>query len=89
MGRPKITGHAVSRFRKRVEAVPYDMAVQNLDTPTIRLAIEMGACGVKLPSGHRAVIWNGAIVTVHPKPPRQSSGKWIKGRPNIDHDDDY
>lgn len=79
MGRAKITAHAVSRFRKRVEPMPYDAVVAQLDSPAVRLAIEIGACGVRLPSGHRAVIVNGAVVTIHPKFPHKP-GKFIKGR---------
>ncbi len=80
MGRAKITGHAVSRYRKRVDALSYDEVVAQLDTPAVRLAIEIGACGVRLPSGHRAVIVNGAVVTIHPKVAYQKTGKFVRGR---------
>lgn len=80
----RVSGHAVSRYRKRVEPLMHDEIVRLLDTPAVRLAIQIGATGVKLPSGHRAVIKNGTIVTIHPKPKAQRVGKFVRGRPDIE-----
>lgn len=62
-----ISEHAIERYQERVEPCSRDAALANLDTPTVRLALSIGACGVKLPTGHRLVIRGGAVVTVLPK----------------------
>lgn len=62
-----VTGHAVSRYRERVEAVTFDVAMARLSSPTIRKAIEIGCPSVKLPGGQRVIIEGNSIVTVHPR----------------------
>ena len=76
-----ITSHAISRYRKRVESLPARQVEDNLDTPTIRLAIRLGCCSVKLPNGNRAIIADGKIVTVLGKPRKHRTGKHMRGRP--------
>lgn len=61
------TFHAVQRYRERVADIPEEQVVAVLSTPVIQQAIAMGCRAVKLSSGHRAVIADGRIVTVHPK----------------------
>jgi hypothetical protein len=61
-----VTNHAVLRYQQRVRAVSIDEARQALDTPTIRTAATIGAPYVRLPSKHRVVIANHAVVTVLP-----------------------
>lgn len=65
-----VTSHAVSRYRKRVEAVTHDEAVAVMDTPFIRRAIEFGAKTVKLGTGYRLIIADGKVVTVMKGPPK-------------------
>lgn len=61
-----LTTHATERYRERVADVSVAAVVAALDTPAIRLALCIGARAVRLPSGHRAVIKDGAIVTITP-----------------------
>lgn len=70
-----VTSHAISRYRKRVEPVSYDEAIQRMDTPAVRQAIAFGASAVVLPTGQRLVIADGKIVTVNPKSTHQKWGK--------------
>ncbi len=62
----RVTAHAVSRYRERVEQVDHDTAHARLSTPAIHLAASFGNCEVILPSGHHAVICNATVVTVRP-----------------------
>jgi len=73
-----VTAHAISRYRERVEPVSYDEAHARLTTDRIRKGIEFGAREIILGTGHHAVVVDGCIVTVRPKPvtkPRKS-GRW-------------
>lgn len=63
-----VTAHAISRYRERVEPVTFDEAYRRLSTPLIRKAIEFGAREIILGTGHKAVVVDGLIVTVRPKP---------------------
>lgn len=74
----RISSHAVSRYRKRVEPLPYDQVMAQLDCPAVRLAIEIGANAVKLPSGHRAIIADGKVVTVLSKPKHRAALRGTK-----------
>jgi hypothetical protein len=62
----RITNTAVLRFQEFVANVSQPDAVAALDTPVMALAAKMGACAVILPRGQRAVIQDGAVVTVLP-----------------------
>lgn len=62
----RVSSHAISRYRERVACVDYDTARAALSTPIIQRAIEFGARYVRLPSGHRVRIVDGAVVTVLP-----------------------
>lgn len=62
-----ITTHAIERFQQRIANLPADEVRARLSTPAILAAVKLGTCQVKLPSGHRAVIAHGRIVTVRPK----------------------
>jgi hypothetical protein len=64
----RVTSHAISRYRERVEPVSYDEAMARLSTARIRLMIAFGAREIILQSGHHAVVESGVIVTVRPKP---------------------
>lgn len=64
-----VTRHAIERFRQRVEDLLVRSVIKRLTTPTIRKAVEFGASGVRLGSGHLVVIQGSTIVTV--KTPRK------------------
>lgn len=61
-----VTRHAIERYQERVENVPASEVWKRLSTNAIKIAIEMGASSVKLPSGHKAIISpkDGVITTV-------------------------
>lgn len=61
-----VTAHAVVRYQERIANLSDDDVRARLDTPAIRAAIKFGAPYVRLGSGHRVVIANGAVVTVLP-----------------------
>lgn len=67
-----VTAHAIERYQQRVADVTPAEARAALSTPAFVKAAEIGACAVKLSTGHRAVIENGCVVTVHPKKARWS-----------------
>ena len=61
-----VTTHAIERYTDRVEQVSDAVAVARLTSATIQAAANFGARFVRLPTGHRVVIENGAVVTVLP-----------------------
>lgn len=63
---PCITAHAVQRFRERVCDMPEHMIVAVLTCPAVIMALEFGAPFVRLGTGQRIVIEDGAIITVLP-----------------------
>ena len=63
-----VTSHAISRYRERVEPLTYDEVFARLSTQRIRQMIDFGAREIILGSGHHAVVVDGVIVTVRPKP---------------------
>lgn len=64
----RVSGHAISRYRERVEDVPYEVAHQRLSSPAIVQAAQIGCAHVKLPGGQRVVIQDHCVVTVTPRP---------------------
>jgi hypothetical protein len=64
----RISSHAISRYRERVAALTEAEVRAVLDTPRIAEMIEFGAREIVLGSGHHAVVADGAIVTIRPKP---------------------
>ena len=73
-----ITGHAIERYQDRVENLPEAEIKARLCTPLMEAAARFGDCKVKLPTGHRAVIVAGAIVTVTPIPSKGRRNKGVK-----------
>jgi hypothetical protein len=67
-GALEITLHAIQRYQQRVENVPAAIVVERLCGPAFECAMRMGKASVILPQGNRAVIQDGAIVTVLPLP---------------------
>ena len=61
-----ITRHAIQRYQERVCPVSDEQARQALSTATIQLAANFGAQFVRLPTGHRVVINDHAVITVQP-----------------------
>jgi len=61
-----ITGHAIQRFQERVDNLPDDEVRAILSKPSIQAAALFGAPYVRLGTGQRVVIENGAVVTVLP-----------------------
>jgi hypothetical protein len=60
----RITAHAVERYQERVELVDEAIVRRRLSTRAFAIAETFGARLVILPTGHRAVIEDGSIVTV-------------------------
>lgn len=63
----RVSSHAISRYRRRVEPVDYNTALAALSTPAIQSAARIGATSVILPNGCKAIIRNQCVVTVKPK----------------------
>lgn len=61
-----ITGHAISRYRERVEPVDYATAHTRLQCPAVEAAADFGAPFVRLPGGQRIVLKGHTVVTVLP-----------------------
>ena len=61
-----ITPHAVERYRERVQPVSISEAERALSTRAFQAATDYPRCAVILPSGHRAVMRFGAVITVLP-----------------------
>lgn len=62
----EITAHAYQRYRERIADLPRAIIRTRLDCPAVRKAAVFGAQFVRLPSGHRIVIKDHAIVTILP-----------------------
>lgn len=62
-----LTDHAVHRYQKRVENIAPGEIFRRLDTEAMRLAIQIGARCVKLPTGQRDVLRGSVVVTITPK----------------------
>lgn len=61
-----VTDHAVQRYRERVRDLP-DVEIRcALSTRAFVKAADLGRCAVILPTGHRAVMRNGSVITVLP-----------------------
>lgn len=60
-----VTAHAVLRYQQRVEQVSEDIVRVRLSGRAFDCALTMDA-DVILPTGHRAVIRDGAVVTILP-----------------------
>lgn len=82
---PHITGHAIMRFQERVQNLPEAEVRTLLSCRAVQAAIAFGCEHVRLATGHRLVIDNGAVVTVLPSNPknkrfprfRKDEGLWI------------
>lgn len=61
-----ITQHAIERYQQRVQACNDDDARTALSSPTIMRALAFGCPYVKLGTGQRIVIEDGAVITVLP-----------------------
>lgn len=62
----KITPHAIQRYRQRVKDIPEAEIVAQLSTRAFEAAKDFARCAVILPTGHRAVMRWGAVITVLP-----------------------
>lgn len=72
-----VTGHAISRYQERVENLPEAKVREILSGPAFLVAVKNGARAVILGTGHRAVIKDGAVITVltpHTKPEAHRDG---------------
>lgn len=65
-GGPIISAHAIERYQQRVRPCSDDEAREAMSTPFIRAAVAFGAHLIRLGSGHRLIIRNGAIITITP-----------------------
>lgn len=62
----RITHHAVQRFQERVANLPEAEVRAALSTRAFEIAATLGTCCVILPQGHRAVVADGAVITIYP-----------------------
>ena len=62
----RITDHALMRYRERVRDLPESDVISALSTRAFQAAIDFGRCAVIMPTGHRAVMRNGSVITVLP-----------------------
>lgn len=69
----RVSSHAISRYRERVALVDYGTALAVLSSAAIQAAASFGAKYVRLGTGQRVVIEDGAVVTVLP----------ADGKPNL------
>lgn len=68
-----ITRHAIERAIERGIARTEEQAVAILDSQAVQTALAFGAPYVRLGTGHRIVITDGAIITVLPPETRLGS----------------
>ena len=97
MFEPHLTGHAIERYRERVEPIPDEAIRAKLSTPGIRAAIRFGVRIIRLGCGAQLVIEQGKVVTVlgaHQRPKKFGNGyrnrHWKRKRPrkHWDRDDE-
>lgn len=62
-----VTLHAIRRYRERVARVPARIVVERLSGPVFDICDRLGGGAVILPTGHRAVCGDGAVITVLPQ----------------------
>ncbi len=67
-GALEITLHAIERYQQRVENVPACVVIQRLRGPAFDAADFLGSASIILPTGHRVVVHDHAVVTVLPVP---------------------
>lgn len=70
-GALEITLHAIERYQQRVEDVPAAVVVERLRGPAFDAADRLGSASIILPTGHRAVVHDHAVITILPIPPRK------------------
>ncbi len=63
---PRITSHAIARYRERVACLTDEQIEAELSREVIRRAIAFGARYVRLGTGQRIVLDGATIVTVLP-----------------------
>lgn len=67
----RISAHAISSYRERVEDATEDEILLLLDTPAVRWAASQQCrIAVRLGTGQRIIIKNGTIITILPKDSR-------------------
>lgn len=63
---PTVTLHAIERYKQRVENVPSAVVIERLSGPAFFALDRLGGGSVILPSGNRAVVQDGSVITVLP-----------------------
>lgn len=63
---PIVTLHAIRRYRQRVEKIPARIVIERLSGRAFDTCDAMGGGAVILPTGHRAVCGDGAVITILP-----------------------
>lgn len=64
---PHITAHAIQRYQERVENIAPGAVITRLTSPIISKAISFGARTIRLGTGQRLIVADGAIITITPK----------------------
>lgn len=63
----RVSAHAIQRYRERVADMPDEQIIVALSGKAFTACAAIGRGAVVLPSGHRAIVDNGLVVTVLPK----------------------
>ena len=61
-----ITLHAIRRYRERVAKIPAREVIERLSGPAFDACDRLSGGAVILPSGHRVICGDGAVITVLP-----------------------
>lgn len=61
-----VTTYAIQRYQERVRNVPEAEVRAILSGKAFQTAAALGTCCVIMPQGHRAVVVDGAVVTIYP-----------------------
>lgn len=63
----RVSAHAIQRYRERVRDMSDEQIIVALSGRAFVACAAIGRGAVVLPSGHRAIVANGSVVTVLPK----------------------
>jgi hypothetical protein len=74
-----VTHHAVQRFQERVANWPEDRVRAALSSPLVHKAAEFGAHYIRLGTGQRIVIEDGAVITVLQANPGHKPTRAMRG----------
>lgn len=83
MARIHITAHAARRYQERVRPCPPVEMIDALNTPAILVAAAFAGtaeCSVRLATGQRIVVKDGAIITIIPADQHRRRERYRAGK---------